>query len=597
MGGKRNPAHRAGLQKAPTAISGFDEISGGGIPASRTTLLLGGPGSGKTIFALQTLVNAARTYNEPSIFVAFEEKSAHLIANAASFDWELDSLIAPDEGGTPLLTIVDTRLSPDIVVSGDFDLSGILALLDTYVRQTGARRIVFDGIDVLLTLLDNPNTERREIYRLRDWLLEKGLTAILTAKTDDSGRQFPSQYSFMQFMVDCMVVLTHTFSDRVSLRRMTIVKYRGSDVGSSEVPFAICSSGIEVSSPGKVEMNYQVSQVRISTGIDRLNAMLGGGFYRGSATLFSGAPGTGKTTLATSFCHAACQRQERTLYISFDESWAEIIRNLNTIHVHLQPFVASGLLRMYSARTEARSSDEHQIRIEELIAEHNPACLVIDPLSAIIKVGGVGAALSVARYLLRLAKTKGITLIFTSLLESTETMIEATPLEISTLADTWIHLTYLVRAGERNWGLTIVKSRGTAHSRQVRELLISDQGVTLADVYTAGGEVLMGTARWERERADSLEKEKIRHETERKRRELEAFEAEIKEKIDTLAREVETRRSELNTLLEESELREKQWRQTTEDITSLRGGGAEYAGGGKPKRTLKRKKGQKGGVR
>lgn len=573
MTSRRQNNHTGRPEKAPTGITGFDEIAHGGLPRGRTSLLMGGPGSGKTIFALQSLVHGARDLDEPGIFVAFEENTQELLTNAASFTWDLPHLVTPSQPNQqPRLFFLDTRLSPDTVVAGTFDLTGLLAILDAKVKQLGAKRIVFDGIDVLLTLLDDPGAERQEIYRLHDWLQERRLTAILTAKATDSSEQMPSQYSFIQFMVDCMVVLSHQFYEQVSLRRLCIIKYRGSDSSVNQHAFAIGPAGIEVTSPGRVELVAQVSPERISSGIERLDQMLSGGYYRGSNILITGAPGTGKTTLAGAFAEAACRRGERVLYISFDESGEEIVRNLASVTIRLAPYVQQGLLHLYSARTEARSADEHQIRLEQLIREQQPDCVVIDPLSALMKVGGREASMTVAQHLLRLAKGRGITILITSLLGGGSELMEMTPLEVSTLADTWLHLTYVIRAGERNRAITTVKSRGTAHSNQVRELVMSDQGVTLAEVYTAGGEVLMGTARWEKETAEQLERERERTEMERKRQELEIEEAEVAHQMAALQAQLEMKKSELALLTRQQALREKHWVERREALVSRRGG-------------------------
>ena len=453
-----------------------------------------------------------------------------------------------------------------------------------------AKRIVFDGIDVLLSLLDNPTAERREIYRLHEWLTQQGLTGIITAKMDNDDSFISPRYSFMQFMVDCLVLLHHRFEDRVSLRRLCVAKYRGSGSSVNEYAFAIGPVGIEVSSPGRVDLDYKTFNERISTGVQRLDNMLGGGYYRGTSILTSGSPGTGKTTLAGAFSEANCRRGEKTLYISFDEAGGEIIRNLSSVGIRLRPYVESGLLRMYSARTEAKSGDEHLIRMEELIREHQPLCLVVDPLSAIIKAGGESSAINIAQRLLRLAKTQGITMFCTTLLEGNDPLVETTPLQVSTVADTWIHLSYVAQGGERNRALTVIKSRGTKHSNQVRELILSDQGVSLADVYSSEGQVLMGTARWEKEAAEDAERKRIRFEVERKRREIETTEADISGRIEALKLELEGRRAELALLLQEQENREKNWEERQRKLANIRGGGIDMTSGNPDRRPHLRRK-------
>jgi circadian clock protein KaiC len=521
----------APLNKAPTGIPGFDEITNGGLPAGRTTLLVGGPGAGKTVFALESLVNAARQFREPGIFVAFEENSRQIIGNAATFGWDLPAL------EQERLFFLDARLSPATVHAGDFDIAGMLAGLDAKVREMGAKRIVFDGIDVLLTVLDHPAKERREMFRLHEWLRSTGLTALLTAKATESDRFSTERYAFMQFMVDTVVALHHRMRDRVSLRSINIMKYRGSAFAEGEFPIVISSTGVEVATFGSPTLDFDVSTERVSSGVARLDTMLDGGYYRGSGVLISGAPGVAKTTLAGAFARAACERGERVLYVSFDEAGSQIIRNLKSVGFDLEPCRDSGLLEIYSVRTESRSSEDHLISLKRRINEFRPQNMVVDPLSALAKTGGHVAAVHASLRLLDFARSLGITTVCTSLVAN-EASEETTATQISTIADTWIHLAYLVHGGERNRTLTIVKSRGMKHSNQVRELLLSSDGVTLADVYTAGGTVLVGTARWEHEEQvrESTAAQELEH---RRRRKLaEQEQARIRAQIAALTAEL-----------------------------------------------------------
>jgi len=468
------------LPKIPTGISGFDELSHGGLPQHRTTLLKGGPGSGKTVFALQSLVNAVRKRQEPGIFVAFEESTSQLIANASSFDWGLPALAKSK------LFFLDAKLSPEVVQSGEFDLSGMLAILKAKKEEIGAKWIVFDGIDVLLTLLQNPVAEMREIYRIRDWLAENDVSAaIITAKMDGDGSGIVN-YGFLQFMVDCVIRFERRLEHGVALHRIEITKYRGSDFVAGEYPVSFGPSGLEVGAPEPAEIRQIASGERASAGFERLDTMLGGGLFRGSSTLITGVPGTSKTTLAGKFAEAACRRGERTLFVSFDESADRIARNLTSVGIQLKKHIKSGLLRMYSGRTESIGAEDHLLKLKALIREHHPRCMVIDPISAIAKTGGLAAARAVANRFIYLAKDEKITVMVTAINEGDDPATEASDLQVSTIADTWIHLSYLIRSGERNRALTIIKSRGTWHSNQVRELVLSNAGPMLADVYTAG---------------------------------------------------------------------------------------------------------------
>jgi circadian clock protein KaiC len=536
------------LPKLATGIEGFDELSRGGLPRHRTSLLIGGPGAGKTVFALQCLVNAVRRQRAPGIFVAFEESPRQIMANGATFNWGLASLAQKE------LFFLDAHLSPTLVTAGDFDLAGMLAMLAAKKKEIGAQWIVFDGIDVLLTLLQDPVAEMREIYVIRDWLADNALTAIVTAKLESRTSE-ALHYGFLQFMADCVVRFERRQEGRVSAQSIQITKYRGSGYAAAEFPVSFGPSGIEVGATQSAEIGHEASSERISAGFKHFDAMLGGGVFRGSSTLITGVPGTSKTTLAGKFAEAACRRRERTLFVSYDESAEQIARNLSSVGIQLKTHVKSGLLRMYSARTEGISADEHLLKLRSLIREHQPRCLVIDPLTAISKVGSLGAARTAANRLIYMAKDEKITLLVTALSETDDPRAESSDLQISTIADTWIHLSYLVRSGERNRAVTIIKSRGTAHSNQVRELVLSKSGPTLTDVFSAGGEVLMGTLRWEKEAEERARKTRHRMEFDHKRRELQFAEAKTGAQIKTLQMDLERQRAELALLSSEHEVR------------------------------------------
>ena len=552
------------LAKIATGIEGFDALSGGGLPRNRTTLVMGGPGSGKTVFSLQALVNAARQRGESGIFVAFEERGREIMANAATFDWGLPALAEKQ------IYILDAHLSPTVVQSGEFDLSGILAILKAKQEAMHAGWIVFDGIDVLLTLLRDPIVEMREIYRIRDWLADNELTAIITAKMDSQTAEVVN-YGFMQFMVDCVIRFDRRLEYGVPAHRLQVTKYRGSDFASGEFPLSFGRSGIEVAAPEPPEIIHEASTERVSAGIERFDAMLGGGLFRGSSTLITGAPGTSKTTLIGKFAETACQRGERTLFVSFDEGADQIMRNLSSVGIDLQAHVQSGLLRMYSGRTEARSAEEHLIKLRALIRDHQPRCMVIDPLSAMAKAGGIGAARAVANRLIHLMKDSKITVVISALIEGNDPQAEATDLQISTIADTWIHLSYLVRSGERNRALTIVKSRGTWHSNQVRELVLSEAGPMLTDVYSAGGEVLMGTLRWEKEAEENARQQQRQAEFEHKQRELEFAEADTRARIKALELDLQRQQAELALYTLDGEARVLSSSEREHELRRMRG--------------------------
>jgi circadian clock protein KaiC len=562
--------------KAPTGIAGLDEITGGGLPRGRTTLLLGGSGSGKTILALQFLVNGARQRDETGIFVAFEETPRRIIGNAETFGWNLPELQEQDK-----LYFMDAQPPPDLVQSGTFDLSGMLAALGAKAAQLDAKRIVFDALDIVLALLPDASAQRREIYRLHAWLLAHELTGVITVKAEsDDGGPAGRPFGFMQFMVDCAVILNHAVVLGVSQRNLRVQKYRGSSFDENESPFLIGRNGFEVAvSRTLARGEAEVTNERVSSGVERLDTMLGGGYYRGASVLITGFPGTAKTTLSGAFAEAACARGERTMFVSFDSDSNEVIRNLGSVSIQLSRFVDDGTLHMVSARTITGSAETYLMRIKTLAKEHRARCLVVDPVSTLSKSGNELTAHSVAERLIDWSKAEGITLVCTSLLDEMASQSEAgSPLQISTLADTWIHLNYLVQAGERNRGMSIIKSRGTAHSNQVRELILSDAGITVTDTYTAGGEVLMGTMRWEKESAERHASEVAAVTARLTNVRLEAEQAELEARVKSLQVELAAKVTEKAMLARSAEVHEKELALDRDRMRELRGTDATREG-------------------
>jgi len=446
----------------------------------------------------------------------------------------------------------------------------------------GARRIVFDALDVVLALLHDPAAKRREIYRLHAWLLARKLTGIITAKLggDEASAIIEQPFGFMQFMVDCTVILNHSVVLGVSHRNLRVQKYRGSSFDENESPFLIGASGLEVAVPHtQIRMDAKVSNERVSSGVERLDTMLGGGYYRGASVLITGFSGTAKTTLSAAFAEAACRRNERTMFVSFDSDCNEVVRNLASVGIQLDRYVKNGCLRMISARSIAGSAETYLVRIKTLAQEHDTRCLVIDPVSTWYKSSNDLTAQSVADRLIDWSKGNGITLVCTSLLDEMSNRTESgSPLQISTLADTWIHLNYLVQAGERNRGLSIVKSRGTAHSNQVRELILSDAGVTLTDTYTAGGEVLMGTLRWEKERTERVAHEAAEAAAKLKRVRLDAEEAELEVRLKSLQTELVAKQVEKALLVRSTQSHEGELSRGRTQMKELRGADATKPG-------------------
>lgn len=562
------PTAAQDADKVPTGIAGFDEITGGGLPRGRATLLGGGAGSGKTIFALEFLAHGASQCDECGIFVAFEETAKRIVANSESFGWKLPSL-------RKKLYFLEAQPTPDLIQSGNFDFSGMLAMLEAKALEMGTRRIVFDALDIAMALLPDPIAKRREVYRLHEWLLARELTAVITTKAGAHDAEAAAQqpFGFMQFMVDCSVILNHVVVSGVSQRNLRVQKYRGTNFDENESPFVIGRNGFDVAisrTLGRQETS--VTSDRVTSGVERLDTMLGGGYYRGATVLITGFPGTAKTTLSGAFAEAACERGERTLFVSFDSDGTEIVRNLTSVGIQLQRFVESGLLRLISARTIMGSAETYLVRIKALAQEHHARCLVIDPVSTLSQSGNEFTAHGVAERLIDWSKASGVTLVCTSLLDEMSGSSSAlSPLHISTLADTWIHLNYLVQAGERNRGMSIIKSRGTAHSNQVRELILSDAGVTLADIYTAGGEVLMGTMRWEKESAERVAKEVAEVGGELKRVRLDAEEAELEVRLKSLQTELIAKQVEKRLLTRTTEIDELKLSRGRARMGELRG--------------------------
>lgn len=556
-----------GITKSPTGIRGLDEMLAGGLPRARTTLLTGGPGSGKSVLALQTLVHGARELNEPGIFVAFEESAARITSNAASFGWDLDSLQRKK------LFFIDAQPSPDVISAGGADLQGLLAALDARSARMGARRIVLDSLDVLLSWVGNGAAPQREVARLNDWLNSRDATVLMTARAS-SGDELPEGVlEFLPFLADCVISLRHRDVEGVSQRSVRVKKYRGSRFAENASPMIIGTGGIQVARVARPASNAAASTARVSTGIGDLDAMLDGGYIRGTSILVTGAPGTAKTTLGGALVASCCARGERALFISFDSARAEILRNLASVKVHLRRFVRDGLLRIETLHASDASAEAHLLDIQTLIEEHQPTSVVIDPVSALGDHGNEATAHGVIARLVLMAKERGITVFCTSLLGNVGSSSEASRLQISTIADTWIHLTYVVHAGERNRAITVVKSRGTAHSNQVRELVLSARGVSLAEVYSAEGEVLMGSLRLQREQADTAEAALRTSERQRDALRMEYTREEIAARITALQRELELREAEAAVVANADRTAEAGRATRREDRIGRRGGG------------------------
>jgi circadian clock protein KaiC len=570
------------VRKSPTGIRGFDEITGGGLPANRLTAVIGSAGAGKTVFALQVLVNRIKSAGDPCIFVTFEESIARLRSNAASFDWGVAAL------NETHFRFVDARIPADAVVSGAFDLSGLLAGLSHLVTEAGARSIVFDGIDMLLSSLRDERLERQELLRLDDWIRDAEISAIITVKSFGLGDRDQSRADFLQYMTDCVVILAGTFSQTAASRTLRVAKYRGSGFAASPVPVVISQRGFEVVVIKATRSNYPTFSDRVSSGIIRLDSLLSGGYLRGSSVLVSGSPGTSKTSLSASFVAAACARGEFEMFVSFDESGSQITANMKSIGIDLATPLKSGHLMFKSLLSAGDSPEGHFVAIRDLLEQHAPRCVVIDPISSLLKADYPFAGV-ICETLLDHAKSLGTTVLCTSLLGQVNGETELSASRVSTIADTWIHVSYVAHDGERNRALTIIKSRGTNHSNQVRELVLNSNGINLVDVYVAEGEVLMGSARAQKE-ADTRRLEALQEiEVKRRRLALEREGAELAARLRAATLELDGKRKEIEVFdaSEESRLdmahaaavHRLDLRRSSDDATLLERENKIFAGG------------------
>lgn len=488
--------------KLSTGISGFDALTNGGLPRGRLVSLVGTAGTGKTIFALQTLAHRMRDHGEHTIFVSFEQPTEHVVADVSSFDWDFVRLAG--EG----LSMVDAGLKHDSVHNGPFTLEALTASLTAVVEQTGATTVVLDGIDALLSLL-GPKRERTELARVVNWLRRTNVTGIITVKPGDLRNRSAARAEFLEYQTDCVIYLDTVTAANIVSRTLRMVKYRGSQSDGELVPMVLNSSGITLICSAPLHEAFatgpMIETTRYSSGLPELDALLQGGYRRGSTTMISGAPGTAKSTLAAAFALSCADAGMPSLYVSFDETPEQIASHVASVGFDVQSAIEKGTLGILSLHSAGLPPEVHVERLLTAIDEQETQAVVIDPISAIMRNDHPYAA-RVVEHLLVGLRNRSVTMLCTSLLEGTSTGIsESTQSHVSTLADTWIHLSYVAAGGERNRTLTIVKSRGTAHSNQVRELVLSDSGASLKAVYTADGDVLLGTARLQKEASERRE--------------------------------------------------------------------------------------------
>ncbi|HET6461051.1 MAG TPA: circadian clock protein KaiC [Syntrophales bacterium] len=541
-------AREASLEKCPTGIRGFDEISSGGLPKGRPTLVCGSAGCGKTVLAMEFLLRGAIQFKEPGVFVSFEETPKDLTQNFASLGYDLNDLIA-----RKLIAMDHIYIErSEIEETGEYDLEGLFIRLAHAIDSINAKRIVLDTIESLFSGLSNEGILRAELRRLFHWLKDRGITAVITG---ESGEKSLTRYGLEEYVADCVILLDFRVSEQISTRRLRIIKYRGSSHGADEYPFLIEKTGISILPVTSLGLEHTVSRERISSGIPRLDNMLAGrGFYRGSTILISGTAGTGKTSFASKFAEAACRRGERCLYLAFEESADQIIRNMKSIGTDLAPWVKKGRLKFHASRPSLYGLEMHLVTIHNLITEFQPRIVIVDPVSNLTAVGTSVEVKSVLTRLFDYLKLNHITTLLTDLVHFGNNL-ESTNEEISSLIDTWVLLRDIEINGERNRGLYILKSRGMAHSNQIREVLLSNRGIELVDVYLGAGGVLTGSARAAQAAKEKTEARAYQHEEDRIMREHEHKRKILEAKIGALRAEFDMESEELRFMAEDQKKR------------------------------------------
>jgi len=561
---KVNPQLKT-LLKTPTGINGLDEITLGGFPKGRPTLICGGAGCGKTLFSLEFIVKGIELYNEPGVFIAFEEKAEELSTNVASLGFDLQQL---QEDKKLKIDYIHVDKS-EIEETGEYDLEGLFIRLGYAIDSIGAKRVVLDTIENLFAGLTNEGILRAELRRLFQWLKDKGVTAIITG---EKGEKTLTRQGLEEYVSDCVILLDHRVINQISTRRLRIVKYRGSVHGTNEYPFLIDEEGISVLPVTSLKLDKPVTTKTISTGIPTLDKMFQkGGFYRGSSILTSGTAGTGKTSIAVSFADAACKRGEKCLYFAFEESPQQIIRNMRSIGIDLQQHVDAGLLEFYASRPTLYGLEMHLVAIHKAILKFNPSTVILDPITNLITVGSFSDVKSMLVRLIDFLQMQQITVMFTALTLNT-VINDQTDDGVSSLVDSWLFISDIEMNGERNRGLYIMKSRGMHHSNQIREFVITDHGLNLVDVYLGPDGILTGSARESQMLLEETGQVLHSNAINRKDRELLRKRKVLEAKIDSLKTEFESAKEELNKIYIEEDIKRDVMNRTRQAITDMRSG-------------------------
>ena len=551
------------LEKSQTGIKGLDEVTRGGLPKGRPTLICGGPGSGKTLLASEFLVRGALKFGEPGVFMSFEETSDDLTKNVASLGFKLDDLVA--EKMIFLDYVLISR--SEIEETGEYDLEGLFIRLEYAIASVGAKRVVLDSIETLFAGIPNPALVRAEIKRLFQWLKNKGMTTIITG---EQGEKTFTRHGLEEYVSDCVIFLDHRISDQVSTRRIRIVKYRGSAHDTNEFPFLINENGITVMPITSLGLRHIVTNERISTGIPRLDAMLGEkGYYRASSVLISGSAGTGKTSFAAHFADAACRRGEKCLFFAFEESESQVIRNMRSIGIDLEQWVKNGLLIYHADRPTIYGLETHLSVMQEMINEFNPRAVIVDPVSNLNAVANnINVKMMLTRLLDQL-KLNSITTVLTILTQGSQAS-ESTDVDISSLADTWIRLRDTESGGERTRGMYILKSRGMPHSNQVREFLLTDKGVDIMDVYVGPEGFLTGSARVFGEAQEKAKDAALEQDAQMKERILERKRKEMKARITEIRAEFKTQEAAIKESIRQEKLRQNKASENRDAMAHIR---------------------------
>jgi len=552
-----------GIPKCPTGIHGLDEITLGGIPRGRPTLVCGGAGCGKTLLGMEFLVRGATEFDEPGVCLSFEETAAELASNVASLGFDLNALIASKK-----LSIDHIYLERSLIEeTGEYDLEGLFVRLGHAVDSIGAKRVLLDSVEALFAGLENQSILRAELRRLFRWLKDRNLTTIVTG---ERGQGTLTRHGLEEYLSDCVILLDHEVTETVLTRRLRVVKYRGSTHGMNEYPFLIESDGISVLPVTSMELKYTASTARVSTGVPALDKMFGGaGYFRGSSILVSGTAGTGKTSLTAHFVNAGCARGERCVFFSFEESAEQIMRNMRSIGIDLNRWVDKGLLHFHCVRPTTFGLEMHLLKIHKVIKEFDPSIVVVDPLTGLLHAGTAFETRSILLRLVDFLKEKQISAFLTTLSSGSDAQ-EQTEIDISSLVDAWLLLRDIESGGERNRGIYILKARGVAHSNQIREFILTNHGVELREVYLGEEGMLTGSARVMQEAKDASSAMAGRQEIERKQLLLKRKRMVLDAQIAALQLDLATEEQESQQLIAQEKLKVTKWERDRGDMADSR---------------------------